>query len=466
MVPLFSVCLVVDIIYGDIGWSNFLTFTLPLVTSMLLLIPHIVRGEPERSPRKGYKYKIAMGTFVYIVLLSSLPFMISGFGMPPAAIFESTAGLTTTGLSIGSRGDFLELSRGLLFFRCAIQWVGGIYYLVLAFMILTDINDLAKRSVDQRMLSRIGVVPRLGSLLTNIAILYVLFTFVSFILLSITGMPIYDALCQSLGTVSGGGFGANGRYIDGGIGLHMLLVPIMIMAGVGYYVHMSVFSARGRMKSLFDTENIFYWTAVITAPVLAVMILSFSNYSVGESVWKGIFSAVSALTTTGFMIEGMSEWPDSLRYLLLLLMLLGGSSLSVASGLKMQRILLLTKGFMGEVERSSHPRAVITLRRGTGTYSENALEAATVTFFYLFGALSACVLFLLIFHEGIMDVISLSVTAISNGGIAYGQFSGPEGISSLNWAPKLLLVLVMFLGRFDFLLPLYFLTPRTYRFSG
>ena len=466
LIPLFSACIVIDLIYGDLGFENIIAFVVPLIASISLIIPYLSKGRSYWKPRKSVKYKMAMATFVYLILISSLPFMLSGFAMPISALFESTAGYTTTGLSVGGRADYLEVSRGLLFYRCAISWIGGIFYIVVAFMILTDINDVAKRSVDQRMLSRIGMVPRLGTLLSNIAILYVLFTLVSFILLSLTDMSIFDSLCQALGTVSGGGFGAYGRTINGGIGIHMLIVPMMIMSGIGYYVHMSVFSARGRMKSVFDNENIFYWSSIITAPIIVVLILSLSSYPLGESIWKGVFSAISAVTTTGFMIDGMIYWPDSARYLLLILMLLGGSSLSVASGLKMQRMILLGKGFMGEVKRSSHPRAVISIKRGTGTYSIKALEAANVTFFYLFAALTVSILFLLIFNDGLMDVISLAVTAISNGGIAYGPFSGPEGISSLNWASKLLLILVMYIGRFDLLLPIYFLSPRTYTFNG
>jgi trk system potassium uptake protein TrkH len=344
--------------------------------------------------------------------------------------------------------------------------VGGMFYLMVAFMIISALNDIAKRSVDQRMITRIGLIPNLDSLLYSLFLLYAVFTFFTFVTLSLAGMSLFDSLCQSLGTVSGGGFGAYGRTIRGGIGIHLLLAFIMAVSSTGYYVHMSVFSARGRMRSLFDNENLFYWTLILTMPVAAVLIFQFNDYGLESSVWKGIFSTVSAITTTGFMVEGMNMWPEALKFLLLLLLLLGGSSLSVASGFKLHRMLLLSKGFSGEVKKSSHPRVVISLRRGEGTYSIKALEAANVTFFYLFSILGFSVMILLMFHGNILDVISLCVTSISNGGIAYGDFSSPEGISAINWAVKSLLMLVMFLGRFDILLPLFFITPRSYTFSA
>lgn len=162
----------------------------------------------------------------------------------------------------------------------------------------------------------------------------------------------------------------------------------------------------------------------------------------------------------------MNDWPDSARFLLIILMLIGGSSLSLASGFKLQRVLMLVKGFFGEVQRASHPNAVVTLRRGEGSYSEKALESANMMFFYLFGLLGITIGIVLVFKGELFDVISLCATSISNSGIAFGEFSGPEGIASLNWFLKILLSGVMFLGRFEVLLPLYFFSLRGYRYAG
>lgn len=466
LIALMSVSLLIDILYGDLEGRNLLTFTIPLGASLILFIPYFLIRKPYTKFRKARRYKLTMVFFLYLVGFSSIPFML-GSGMDPiSALFESMAGWTTTGLSNVDAASLAGDSHGLLFFRCAIQWAGGLFYLVVAFMIISDINDIAKRSADQKLISRVGMVPHLSKLLSTLAILYGFFTFFSFILIHIGGRTIFDSVCLSMGTVSTGGFGPDGRLVDGSIPLHMILVLFMALSGMGYYVHMSVFSAKGRLRTLLDNENLFYLATIITVPIISVMILTTSDLTLGQSVWRGIFSAVSAITTTGFMIEGMNDWPGALKLLLLLMMLMGGSSLSLASGFKMQRVLLLTKGFLGEVKRSSHPRAVISLRRGEGIYSGKALEAANVTFFYLFTILGASIMALLIFKGDILSVISICVTAVSNSGIAFGEFAGPDGVESIGYVPKIILLLVMFLGRFDIMLPLFFLSPGSYRFNG
>jgi trk system potassium uptake protein TrkH len=414
---------------------------------------------------KKTRYASAVASFLYLVIMGSLPFLISGELGVAGSIFESMAGLTTTGLSSFDPDLLTESGHGLMFYRVALQWIGGLYYLIFAFMFLSDLADIAKRSVDRKIFSRIGLIPNLSSLLQNLTLIYGLFTISSFLAFYLGGMELFDSLCLSLSAVSTAGFTATGRYVAGGSGIHILVSIFMFITAMGYYVHMSVFSARGRSRTIFDTENISYLVVTLTFPVVIFLILLFDGGSNSGSLWRGIFSALSAISTTGFMVDGMDKWPDSARFLLLVLMLVGGSSLSLASGFKLHRVLMLIKGFFGEVQRASHPNAVVTLRRGEGSYSVKALESANMTFFYLFGLLGITIGIVLIFKGEFFDVISLCVTSISNSGIAFGEFNSNEGIASLNWFLKLLLSAVMFLGRFEILLPLYFFSIRGYRFA-
>jgi len=50
--------------------------------------------------------------------------------------------------------------------------------------------------------------------------------------------------------------------------------------------------------------------------------------------------------------------------------------------------------------------------------------------------------------------------------MVFGSFSTVEGISSLNWFVKAMLTVIMVLGRFEILLPLYILSMRGRRFTG
>lgn len=463
---LMMIAFMVDLVYDDLNSRNILRFTLPFAFSTLVYITvMLLSGKPDRMTRKE-RYTSTMASFLYMVLLCSIPFLIDGIVGFTGALFESMAGLTTTGLSSLDPVETASAGHGLLFFRVALQWAGGLFYLVFAFMFLSDLADVAKRSADRRLFSRIGLIPNLSMLLQNLTVIYGLFTVLSFISFYLGGMGLFDAVCLSLSTVSTGGFTSTGRVIEAGPGIHVMVTVFMFLAGMGYYVHMSIFSARGRSRTIFDPENISYLMMALTLPVVAFLILVFDGVPVVTSIWKGTFAVMSAVSTSGFMLDGMSGWSDPMKALLLVLMMIGGSSLSLASGFKVQRVLLLLKGFLNEVKRASHPNIMVVLRRGEGSYSENALESANMTFFYLFGLLVVSIGTMLVFNGNIVDVISICVTSISNSGIAFGEFASPEGISSLNWFLKIVLSGTMLLGRFEVLLPLYFLSMRGTRFRG
>jgi len=463
---LFTISFFIDLIYGELSWSNFHVFLIPWAFGSMIFLLFSFRENKFRFFRRRTKYSVAFISFIYMVLLGSLPFMFMEPTDPISAIFESTAGFTTTGLTSIGTEDLMSHSHGMLFYRVAIQWVGGLFYLVFAFIFLSDISDSAQRSADRRLFSRIGLVPNLSSLLQNLTVIYGIFTLLSFLLFNIAGKNVFDSICLSMATVSTGGIAANGRLIGEGTSLMVLVIIFMFLAGMGYYVHLSWMSARGRRKTLLDIENITYLVLVVSVPIIGALILAFDGQPIGRSILNSSFTTISALTTTGFMVGGMDAWPDSMKLFLLILMLMGGASLSLSSGFKVQRSFLLIKGFLAEVKRSSHPNAVVTLRRGDGTYSEKALESANMSFFYLFGLLAISVGLLLIFHEDIFEALALCITTISNSGMVFGSFSTVEGISSLNWFVKAMLTVIMVLGRFEILLPLYILSMRGRRFTG
>ncbi len=463
---LFMISFGIDIAYGELSWTNFHFFLVPWSFGSLIYMIFSFKESGYRFFRRRTRFSVAILSFIFMIFLGSLPFMFTERMDPISAIFESGAGFTTTGLSNLDANEFLDISHGMLFFRVSIQWLGGLFYLVFAFLFLTDISDSAQRSVDRKIFSRIGLVPNLSSLIQKLTVAYGLFTVISTLFFYLAGKTFFDSICLSMATISTGGFSSQGRILGEGTQILLLITVFMFLSGMGYYVHLSLLSARGRSKTIFDTENISYMTIALTVPILGSMILLSHGFPIGRSILNGLFITISALTTTGFMVEGMGQWPDSIKVLLLLLMLLGGSSLSLASGFKVHRFFLLIKGFLAEVKRSSHPSAVFSLKRGEGHYSDKALESANMSFFYLFSLLVVSISLILLFHGDLFESFTLCVTSISNSGIAFGTFSTAEGISSLNWFLKVVLMVIMVLGRFEILLPLYVMTLRGRSFTG
>ncbi len=456
----------VELLYRHFSVRDLVVFGVPVLimfVSQVIFIAFLPVG-PLLSREK--RYRVAIVSFLLMILVGSLPFVLSGTCGVMDALFESIAGFTTTGLSTKASSTFLEAGRGMLFYRVAIQWAGGIIYLGFSFLLLTEIADIARRSVEKRMFSWTGMVPTMSNLMRNIAFAYAGLTLFGIAIYRFSGLHLYDSICLAMSALSTGGYSSVGRSVPGGSGIHIITTLMMFIAGIGFYVHLSLIASKGRRRALLDTENVAYMMISVTAPVLAYLMLMAGGIGFGESLWKGAFGAISALSDTGFQVDGMQEWPDSLKLFLVLLMLLGGSSLSLASGLKVHRLVLLSKGFIRLVKNMTHPRAELPLKRGEGSYSDNALEMANMYFLYLLVILGLMMAVTLLFESGFMEVLSLCSAAVSNTGMAFGRFSGPEGIMALPWAVKLVLSGGMLLGRLEILLPIYLLSPRSYRFNG
>ena len=146
----------------------------------------------------------AAGVTVLIWILAvaayALPLVAAGLLTVPQAIFESTSGLTTTGLSVV---DVAACPHVMLMHRGMMHYVGGVGLILVLTCIVSDAHGLKLYSAEghtERLLSSTASSARMVlALYTGIIALgaaaYV-----------IAGMPVFDAINISISAVSTGGF--------------------------------------------------------------------------------------------------------------------------------------------------------------------------------------------------------------------------------------------------------------------
>jgi len=126
--------ILVDYLYAEEAYFPFLmAFVITLVTGLLLWYP--VRSyRDDLRLRDGFLIVVLFWTV--LGLFGALPLLLSnalsiGF---TDSIFESISGLTTTGATVITNLD--QLPKSILFYRQALQWLGGMGIIVLAVAIL------------------------------------------------------------------------------------------------------------------------------------------------------------------------------------------------------------------------------------------------------------------------------------------------------------------------------------------
>jgi trk system potassium uptake protein TrkH len=171
-----------------------------------------------------------------------------------------------------------------------------------------------------------------------------------------------------------------------------------------------------------------------------------------RSLRDSAFQFVSALTCTGFQSANIASWSATSKLLLAGGMVFGGAAGSTAGGIKIVRLLILSKGVGWRFRKIISPRgAIVPFRIGTTAIDESEVghrleDAALITFLWLI-FLAAGIITLL--HTvppqfTLSDVIFEVASAQGNVGLSVGITAPTMSIVS-----KLALCFNMWIGRLE-----------------
>ena len=108
------------------------------------------------------------------------------------ALFEATAGLTTTGATVID--DLESLSLGILLWRALLQWLGGIGIIVTAIAILPMLRIAGMQLFHTESSDQDKMLPRAVQIAGVITAIYVFFTVLCVIAYLVAGMSGFDAI--------------------------------------------------------------------------------------------------------------------------------------------------------------------------------------------------------------------------------------------------------------------------------
>ena len=177
-----------------------------------------------------------------------------------------------------------------------------------------------------------------------------------------------------------------------------------------------------------------------------------------------LFSAVSIITTTGFVITDITVWGSFAHMAFFLMAFIGGCTGSAAGGIKIFRWQIMASKIIGLVRRVVYPHRVIPHSFNGGSVSFEVIEsvyafvAAYLVTFVAFAILLAG------FGLDLLGALSVSAAALGNVGRAMGDLVGATG----SWAAfprsiKWLLTVEMIMGRLEIFTVLILFTPAYWK---
>ncbi len=429
----------------------------------------LTRGFKSREPisyKEGYLL-VSLG-WLLASAFGSLPFLLSGY-LPSFAdaFFETVSGFTTTGASVVA--DVEAWPKGLMFWRCLTQWLGGMGIIALFIAIIaglgTRANQLFKAEVPGPVSEKIS--PRIRETARKLWLSYLLISILCALVLLVLGMDLFDSLCHTFATMATGGFSTKNTSIGfySNPWIHWAVTLFMFVAGTNFTLHFLAFKQRRLSVYWRDPEFKLYCAIVLTATLLVTVSLSTSGILGGgeERIRAAAFQVVSILTTTGFATADFNIWPSLAAGTLFLMMFVGGCAGSTGGNIKPGRYLIIGYRTIIELKKMVHLRAVLPLRFA-GRFVNDDLLINVLQFFFLYMMFMA--LGTICMNAAGLDIVSaLTATAacLGNIGPGFGLVGPTQNFGFISDFGKYVLSMLMLAGRLEIYPLLILLLPEYWR---
>jgi len=433
-----------------------------MIICIVVGIPFWMITRKSRALNSKDGFAIVSFAWLIVAFAGSLPFYLSGT-IPnfTDAWFEAMSGVTTTGATIIGNPTTLpnlpngieSMPHGILFWRSFLQWIGGMGIIVFTIAILPLLGvggvQLFKAEVPGPVADKIR--PRVKETAKILWMVYVGFTFLQFLLLGFVGMPWFDSICHAFTTMPTGGFSTQNASIAAYSNplIHYVIIFFMFIAGVNFTLHFRAIT--GNFKSYFkDYEFKVYFFILFFATTFIFFNISYSELDLSHNTFRiSLFQSLALMTGTGYANANYELWPFFSQLLLFFMMFFGAMGGSTSGGLKIARVILLIKYAASETRRMLHSRAIIPIRIGDRTISDDVIRN-TLGFFLIylsFFVMTALVLTALNFD--FLSSLSAAASAIGNVGPAFGAFGPTDNYALLHPIGKWMMTFCMLLGRLE-----------------
>lgn len=263
---------------------------------------------------------LLIGIWLLSIFVSAIPFLFYGYNFHQA-LFESTSGYTSAGLTImdwsnESIDTIRDLGDGttqpwshmLFFHRALTEFIGGIGIVLVAASALSESSGLNLYMLEGH---NDKLLPNLAKSARLIFSIYLGIIVLGTILYVSVGVDPFDAVTHSMTAVATGGFSTKANNVNTlvyevslngewrGICVEVITELLMLLGGTNFFIHFALF--RGKWRTLRHFEfGVMFAVLLVIWPFMIVGMAQYygNNYIAG--LRYGTFEMISGLSTCGF----------------------------------------------------------------------------------------------------------------------------------------------------------------------
>jgi len=380
------------------------------------------------------------------------------------AWFESVSGFTTTGSSILT--DVESLPWGLLFWRSATHWIGGMGIIIFVLSVLPSMGKagMILYRTEMSPLAADNFLFRTRRTLHILVSVYVGLTAAETVCLLLCGLDLFDAVTQAFGTIATGGFSTKNTSIAYFKSLPVEIVVMVFMVLSGMHFGLLFVAASGRFEEVWKSPIVrYYLAALLLGVVLTTVNLQGRIYGDwGEAIRYASFQIISQGTSTGFATTDSSVWPPFAQLVIIYFTLQCACAGSTSGGIKADRIAIFWKAILRRIKSIQHPSAVITVKLHKVSLPDDLVEVTLLFIALYLGIIFLTTLVLSFLGVDALTAFSGSVATMGGVGPGLGGVGSMGNYSALPALGKWALTGNMLLGRLEIFSIIVFLMPRSW----
>ena len=251
-------------------------------TAILLSVHPRERGFGKRDG-------VLLTTLVWVIfsLFGMLPFMLSEMKLNFAeAFFEAISGFTATGASVVE--NVADVPRAIHLWRCVMQWLGGIGIIIFTVAVLpifSSSGGVQLFNAEVTGVTHDKMLPRIGQTAKRFWVIYCVLTLMLGVILWLGPLSIYEAVCQSLSTVSTGGLMTCANLPEAWDSMSVR-IPVIIFMFIGGVNFVLIYRASiGQMRKVWSDINFRSYVFTIVGVTLFIIIVRYLDGAQGvESI--------------------------------------------------------------------------------------------------------------------------------------------------------------------------------------
>ena len=354
------------------------------------------------------------------------------------AFFENVSAWTGSGLTMFN--DVEVLPKSILFLRSLEQWIGGLGVVIIFISLLIKPGTSAFKLYKSEARDD-KIRPNIKNTLRKTIEIYLIYTLFGIILYILAGLPLFDSVNLTFTTISTGGMSiknANVGFYNSNL-VYLITMILMLLGATSFAVHYKIVKTKG--KSIIKDIQ---FQAIILSIIISGILIAAITHMAPMNV---IFHIVSAVTTTGANIASSSElasWAPASLIIIMVLMVMGGSSGSTVGAVKIIRVITFLRGINLTVTNVIAPKRVVSTKIANRTFNEREIkEASSYIIVYLMFLIVSWIIMTFYTNDPINSLFDVTST-IGNVGLSTGMING-----NLATIPKIMLIFLMWIGRLE-----------------